>query len=524
MMPGAALASQAGANPGTRFADVVVYGGTAAGVIAAVQVSRLGKRVLLLAPERQVGGISVDGLGASDINNHWFQNDYAVGGLAREFYLRVGRKYGSAAPVYRFESSVAESVFEDLLREASVAIVRGVRLREPLPSAVDWGGQVKRVRAIRMESGETFSGSIFIDATMEGDLLAAARITTASGREGNSLYGETTNGIRGVNDFHQFTERVDPYRIPGDPSSGLIPTIKDESLGEPGAADRRIMGFGFRLCLTRETSNHLPIGKPSGYDPGLYEVYRRYALAGGKLPFPAARLPNGKTDLNGGLYGMNHDWPEGSYATRKRIFDEHKQFTHGLVWFMANDPKLPESVRSEWRGWGLCQDEFSDNNGWPRQLYVRCGRRLVSDYMITEHHTLSINPEPVADPVAVAFWPPDLHAVRCIVRDGAAYNEGYVFHTKGWGPFGISYRALTPREDQALNILTPTCPSSSYVAYGAIRLEWTFMALGQAAATAAATALEQQCAVQAIKYKTLKERLLKDDQVLTLNLVPAIEK
>jgi hypothetical protein len=507
-------------------ADVVIYGGTAAGVAAAVQASRMGRSVILIAPEKHVGGITVDGLGSADINNHWFRNDVAVGGIAAEFYARIGRKYGKPGPAYQYEAHVAEAVFDDLLRESRVQVFREHRLREPLEKAVEWGPS-KKLRSIRTESGEQFAAEVFLDCTLEGDLLKAAGVDTTYGRESNAQYGETKNGIRAETTHAQFRVRVDPFQVPGNPSSGLIATIQDEPLGTPGAGDRNIQAFCFRLCLSRDPANRLPVEKPTNFNRQQYEIYFRYVRAGGKLWTPAARLPNGKTDLgswhdlSANLYGMNREWPDGSYAVRQRIYDEHRSFTQGLLWLLSNDPEMPEALRNEWKKWGLCKDEFVDNGGWPRQLYVRDGRRMVSDFVMTEHHTRRVNPDPVDDPVAVAFWPTDTHSVRRIVRDGAAYNEGFVFDDGNWGPFGISYRALVPKRSQAVNVLTPTCPSSSHVAYGAIRLEQTFLSLGQAAGTAAVMSIEQNIPVQDLKYSNLRQRLLKDGQVVSVSLVPA---
>lgn len=286
----------------------------------------------------------------------------------------------------------------------------------------------------------------------------------------------------------------------------MIPTIQDEPPGASGDGDRNIQAYCFRLCLTRNPANQIPIAKPADFDRSRYQIYFRYVRAGGKLWTPSAHLPNGKTDLgswhdlSANLYGMNREWPEGDYQTRERIYREHLSFTQGLLWLMANDPEMPPELRAAWREWGLCKDEFTDNGGWPRQLYVRDARRMVSEYVVTELHTRRLNPTPVVDAVAMAFWPTDTHSVRRIVRDGAAYNEGFVFDDDNWGPFGISYRALIPRRGEATNLITPTCPSSSHVAYGAIRLEQTFMSLGQAAGTAAVQAAADGIAVQDLDY------------------------
>jgi hypothetical protein len=502
-------------------ADIVIYGGSAAGVTAAVSVARQGRDVVLVAPEKHLGGMVAEGLGGADINNHWFRNDVALGGLTKEFYLRLGKKYGAPGPVYLYESSVAESVVEELLREQPrIRVLREQRLRRVRKAG-------SRLEALELESGKAISGKIFLDASIEGDLLAAAGISTIVGREANSLYNETKNGIRAETTHAQFKVRVDPYRIPGDPESGLIPTIQDEPLGVPGAGDKNLQAYCFRICLTRKAENRRPIVKPKNFDRSQYEIYFRYVKAGGKLWTPVAKLPNDKTDLgswhdlSANLYGMNREWPEGSPAKRAEIYKYHLDFTQGLLWLLQNDPEIPDATRAAWREWGLTKDEFTDNDGWPRQLYVRDARRMVSDFVLTEHHTRRVNAEPVPDPIAVAFWPTDTHSVRRIVRDGAAYNEGFVFDDNNWGPFGVSYRSIIPKRNEAVNLLTPPCVSSSHVAYGAIRLEHTFMSIGEAAAHAAVLAVDRGKDVQDIDYRELRGRLLRAGQVLSVSLVAA---
>ena len=517
--------------------DVVVYGGTAGGITAAIQVARMGKTVALLEPSNHIGGMSVEGLGGSDIDNHKeFQNSPAVGGIALDFYRRIAKAYGrqdafeemlakreKKADSWRFESSVAERVFDQWVTEHNINVFRNHRLAET-KNAVRKSGAV--ITEIQVENGAVFRGKVFIDATIEGDLLARSGVSTTVGREANSQYNETLNGIRAVTDHAQFVVNVDPYKSPGDSKSGLIPTVQDEPPGIPGAGDKRLQAFCFRMCLTKDKANQLPFAQPVGYDRGQYEIYRRYLKAGGKLYTPKASVPNGKTDLGAwhdlshNLYGMNTDYPEGSYATRDRILAEHKSFTQGLFYFLAHDPEVSQlapDLQREWATWGYAKDEFTDNGGFPRMFYVRDARRMVSDYVITEHHVRKQNPTPVEDPVGVAYWPTDVHSVRRIVRGGYAHNEGFVFGGDYWGPLPISYRALVPKAGECTNLLTPTCPSSSHIAYGAIRLEWTFMVLGQAVGQAAILAIDGQTTVQNVDYRALKQKLLDGKAILTTN-------
>lgn len=515
----AALLTFSTARAETINCDICVYGGSSAGFAAAIQAVKMGKTVVLLETGKHVGGINVEGLGSTDIDNHKdFKNSSAVGGLAKEFYERLGKAYGKSGPQYKFESHVAEKMIGAWLTEHKVRILIESRLKEI-------GGVKKdgtRIVEIATENGHTVRAKMFIDATLEGDLIHFAGVTTVIGREANAKYGETKNGIRGTNTYRQFAVKVDPYKIPGDPKSGLIPTIQDEPFGTPGEGDHRLQGYCFRLCFTKNPENRIPFAKPADYDRSQYEIYIRYTKAGGKLWTPGANLPNGKTDqgswhdLSANLYGMNFGYPGGTYAEREKILKQHLSFTQGLCYFLANDPELPEALRNTWSQWGVCKDEFQDNGGWPRMFYVRDARRMVSDVVMTEKHTQKVNPSVVEDPIAVAYWPPDTHHVRRIVKDGFAYNEGFVFGGDDWGPFGISYRAIVPKESEVTNVFAPSCPSSSHVAYGAIRIEFTFMSLGQASATAAALAIDQNVPVQKVPYSSLRSRLIADGQVVEL--------
>lgn len=518
--------------------DVVVYGGTPAGVTAAIQVARMGQSVLLLEQGRHLGGIMVEGLGGTDIDNHKdFQNSPAVGGLALEFYRRVSEAYGRSdefedmlrtkaktPALWRFEPHVAENVITNWLKEEKIGIELDSRLTES-SGAVTKKGPV--IREIQLTNGKTIKGKIFIDATVEGDLLYRAGVGTAIGREANSVYLESKNGIRNETTHNQFSVKVDPYRIPGDRNSGTVHGVFDEPSGEPGAGDHRLQAYCFRMCLTNHTDNRIPFTAPEGYDRTQYDLFLRYLKAGGKLYRPNVSLPNQKTDFNGGrdvshnLNGMNYEYPGGSYTKREQIVGFHRRYTQGLFYFLANDAEigtLDPELQRVWSQWGLAKDEFTDNDGWPRIFYVRDARRMVSDYVITEHHVKKENPTPVPDPVAMAFWPPDVHNVRTIVRDGFAYNEGFVFGGKTWIPFGISYRALVPKPKECTNLLSASCPSSSHIAYGAIRIEFTFMAMGQACGMAAALANQKKITVQKVSYADLEKKLKEQGQVIRLDI------
>lgn len=531
---GALLLCFAAESYGQQKFDVVIYGGTAAGFASAIQVARLGKTVAVLEPSGHIGGHMVEGLGGTDIDNHReFHNSPAVGGIALEFFRRVADMYQRRdefermlaekrkdPALWRMESKVAEQVIARWLSEYNISVFRNTALAES-KHAVRKARTM--IRQIETTDGRTFTAPVFIDASIEGDLLAAAGVRTIVGRESNDTYGETLNGIRGETTHAQFDVRVDPYRIPGDPESGLIPTIQNEPFGIPGSADKHLQAFCFRVCLTKNEGNRLPFYKPEAYRRDDYEIYLRYLRAHGKLYTPVTQLPNGKTDLGAwhdlshNLYGMNTAYPEGSCARRKEIIKYHETFTKGLFYFLATDPEvysLAPQLQREWAQWGYAKDEFTDNNYFPRMFYVRDARRMVSDYVITQHHVKRDNPTPVEDPVCIAYWPTDVHSVRRIVRDGAAYNEGFVFGGNYWRPLPVSYRSMVPKKTECTNLITPTCISSSHIAYGAIRLEWTFMLLGQAAGTAAATAIDQHVPIQDIPYGELRRALSENSVVL----------
>lgn len=522
--------------------DIVVYGGTSAGVMAAVQAAREGRSVLLVSPDRHLGGLTSNGLGWTDAGN-----TRAIGGLAREFYRRVWDRYrneeawnlesreafrsrpGARAALddanrtmWVFEPRVAEAIFEELVREHRVEVWRDAWLDRD-------GGvsrQAGRIVALRLLDGRTVEGRMFVDATYEGDLMAAAGVSHTVGREPNARHGESLNGVQmAAARHHQFQVAIDPYVRPGDPSSGLLPGVSTEPVAADGSGDAKVQAYNFRVCLTRVPSNRVPFPKPEGYDPARYELLARTLEAGqvtvlGKFD----PIPNGKTDTNNhgpvstDHIGANHDYPTASYARRREIAEDHRRYQQGLHYFLANDARVPAKVREAYAQWGLARDEFADNGNWPRQLYVREARRMVSDFVMTENHVRRRAPSP--RPVGMGSYNMDSHHVQRVVvrgQDGRASvrNEGDVQVSPG-GPYPIDYGAITPRESECANLLVPVCLSATHIAHGSIRMEPVFMVLGQSAATAAGLALEDNCAVQAVPYPRLRERLKRDGQVLEL--------
>ena len=509
--------------------DVVVYGGTSAGVVAAVQAIRMEKTAILVAPATRLGGLTSGGLGWTDSGRK-----EVVGGIALEFYQRVKKHYDrpEAWPhqkpeeysryrpgedaMWVFEPHVADRTFEQLIADYRIPVHRNEWLKRS-------GGVTKdgtRVVAITTLSGKTFRGRMFIDATYEGDLMAAAGVSYTVGREANSRYGETLNGVQTRNAVsHQFENPVDPYVVAGDPSSGLLPRIHRGPPGEEGSGDHRIQAYCFRICLTTVPENRIPFAKPPGYDRREYELLGRYLQTGWDRVFqkfdPA---PNWKTDTNNhGAFstdniGMNYDYPEASYERRREIIREHEAYQKGWLYFTANDPQVPEEIRRAMSRWGLARDEFVGNNNWPHQIYVREARRMVSDFVMTELHLRGLKPTP--EPIGMGSYNMDSHNVqRYVDAGGHARNEGDIQVNPG-GPYRISYRAIIPKARECTNLLVPVCLSSSHIAYGSIRMEPVFMILGQSAATAACQALESKVTVQRIDKEALEQRLLADRQVL----------
>jgi len=500
-----------GGDAPPRAADLCIYGANAAGIVAAVQARQLGLSVVLLDPASELGGLTTGGLSFTDLGNQ-----DAIGGLAREFYRRVGAHYGAEIE-WAFEPHVATRVLEGWLREVGVTVEAGqyVASARCEPDAVG----APRLAELATTSGLRVRAAYFLDCSYEGDLMAAAGVSFTWGRESRATYNEVFNGQQ-IHASHQFNVAIDPYVRPGDPASGLLPGIDADSVFIPGAADRRVQAYNFRVCLTKRAGNRVPFPRPAGYRRDRYELLARVLAAGWNEVFQKFdRLRGEKTDTNNhgpvstDFIGQNWDWPTGDYATRERLFQAHVDYQQGYHWFMANDAAVPAPIRATYAEWGLAADEFSSTGHWPHQLYVREARRLVGGLVMTSAHCLSR--ERVDDVVALGAYQMDSHNCRRLVHEGCVLNEGDV-QVKLPKPYGISYRAIVPRTGECANLLVPVCASASHIAYGSLRMEPVFMALAQSAALAAALALRRgRCAVQDVPYAELKPQLERAGQIVT---------
>ena len=509
-------------------ADIIVYGGTPGGVAAAIAAARGGKTAVLVSFNRHVGGLTSGGLTATDLGN-----EAAIGGFASEFYTALGRNTG-------FSCAAAEAMFRRLLAEAGVTVVTEARL-----VAVRTAGA--RIERLDFDNGTTAAGRCFIDATYEGDLFAAAGCSYRVGREPVVEFDEAYNGVQ-FRDEHQFVIDVDPYLTPGDPSSGLLPEISREpEPGRPGAGDAKLKAFNFRMQLS-DGPDRVPFPKPAGYEPGRYALLARYIAAASDTPWDFSypkgplHLAAGDSNNRGGFstdfIGGNYRWAEGTYEPgtyadrlpirrglpmplpelyrlRESIFREHVTYHQGLLHFLSHDPAVPQSIRDRMAAWGLDPREFAATGHWPHQLYVREGRRLVGEYVMTEHECLSRRKPP--EPVGLAAYNMDSHNCQrvAIVKEGRAVvrNEGDV-QVRCPRPYPIAYRSLTPRREECENLLVPVCLSATHIAYGSIRMEPVFMILGQSAGIAATLAIKDARAVQDVAYDVLRAKLMTAGQVL----------
>ena len=529
------------AGPSTQLTqhDIIIYGATSGGIAAAIQASRLGKSVLLIEPTQRIGGLTTGGLGQTDIGNK-----QAIGGISREFYQNIRKHYDDSSnwewqrrseyidggqtrtvagedAMWTFEPSAALAVYEQMIAAEEIDLVRGARLKRT-------GGVKKegaRITQITAEGGDTYAGKMFIDATYEGDLMAAAGAAYFVGREANDVYGETYNGVQ-LLDGHQFPDGVDPYATPGDPSSGLLWGISSNELKKQGSGDTLVQAYNFRICLTDEKDNQVPITKPDNYDATRYELLARLFVAQPTKQdinqyFIWSSMPNDKTDINnrGGfstdMVNWSHTYPEASYAEREAIVKAHEDYTKGLLYFYTSDPRVPTELRQEVQRWGYPKDEYEANSHWSPQLYVREARRMIGEQVMTQAHC--VGEETVDDPIGMAAYTMDSHNCQRIIveKDGIPMvkNEGNV-EVGGFPPYPISYRSIVPKSSEVTNLLVPVCLSASHIAFGSIRMEPVFIVLGQSAATAAALAIDNEQTVQEVNYPDLRKQLEIDQQVL----------
>lgn len=491
--------------------DVCIYGGTSAGVIAAYTAKKYGKNVVLIEPGRHLGGLSSGGLGYTDIGNK-----FAVTGLARDFYRRIGTHYGKFEQ-WIFEPHVAEQTFQQYISEASVPVLYGYRLAK-----VDRNASA--ITEIVVENSDQPSSStnkivsakIFIDCSYEGDLMAKAGVSYIVGREANSKYGETYNGVQ-MRDKHQFPDGIDPYKVPGKPESGLLWGIADESLQPQGTGDKKVQAYNFRICLTRDPKNMIPITMPDNYDSSRYELLIRVLQKQPDRPFNQILkpdlMPNEKTDINNNgpfstdMIGMNYAYPDASYSERKRITRMHEDYTKGLLYFIGHSQRIPGHIRNEILKWGYPKDEYKDNNNWSPQMYVREARRMLGEYVMTQANCEA--KEVVKDRIGMAAYTMDSHNTSRVVVNGMVKNEGDV-QVGGFSPYPISYRSLVPKAAECTNLLVPVCLSATHIAYGSIRMEPVFMVLSQSAAVAAVQAIDKKLKVQDVDVGAVQE-YLKDD-------------
>lgn len=521
----------------TSKADVIVYGGTSAAVTTAVQVKRMGRSVIIISPDKHLGGLSSSGLGYTDTGNK-----EVIGGLAREFYQLIYQHYqdpeswrwqkksdygnkgqgnpaidGEKRTMWIFEPHAAEEAFEKMIHDNNIPVYREEFLDRE-------NGVIKkngRIISLRTLSGKIVKGKVFIDATYEGDLMASAGVSYHTGREANSQYGETWNGIQtGVlHHGHYFKKDVDPYVIPGDPSSGLLPRISPDDPGIKGEGDSRIQAYCFRTCLTRVPENRVPFKKPEGYDSTQYELLIRVFNTGWRETFNKFdAIPNGKTDVNNhGPFsfdniGMNYDYPEASYERRDEIIREHRRYQQGLLYFIATSKRVPVEVREEMNRWGYSKDEFADNDNWPYNIYVREARRMTGKFVMTENEVMGRRPVP--ESVGMGSYTLDSHNVQRYVKpDGFVQNEGDI-GVSIKKPYQISLGSLLPQKEECNNLLVPVCVSCSHIAFGSIRMEPVFMILGQSAGTVAAMAVEENRNIHDIQYAEIKPVLEKAGQIL----------
>jgi hypothetical protein len=527
-------------NTNTYKADVIVYGGTSAAVTTAAQVKKMGKTVIIVSPDKHLGGLTSSGLGFTDTGNK-----EVIGGLAREFYQILYQHYmqpeswnwqkqseygnkgqgnpaidGENRTMWIFEPHAAEAAFEKMMADNQITVYRDEWLDRDSGIIINKGNIV----SFKTLSGKVFKGKVFVDATYEGDLMAASGVKYTVGREAGSVYNEKWNGVqKGVfHHGHYFKDKIDPYKIPGDPSSGLLPRISAEMPGENGTGDNKIQAYCFRLCLTQNPDNRIPITRPEGYDSTQYELLARLSATRWNEFFGKYDpIPNLKTDVNNhgpmsfDNIGMNWDYPEATYERRKEIIKEHILYQKGILYFMATDKRIPEAVRETMNKWGFAKDEFADNGNWPYNIYVREARRMIGEYVMSENDVLGKRDVP--RPIGMGSYTMDSHNVqRYVTPEGYVQNEGDL-GVRPDKPYQIDLGSILPKNDECKNLLVPVAVSSSHIAFGSIRMEPVFMILGQSAGTVASMAIEKGKNIHELSYNEIKARLEADGQILNYN-------
>jgi hypothetical protein len=527
-----AAALEAGAQ--AQHYDVVVYGGTAGGVITAVSAARQGARVALLEPRDHLGGMVSGGLGWTD-----FGKKEVIGGYSLEYFERAGKKYGSSIQWY-LEPHVAEEIFKDLAKEAGVAVFYRHRLREKT-------GVVKagtRIASVTLENGVTFTATIFADATYEGDLMAQAGVAYTWGREGEAEYGESLAGVRDRTPKHQFQVQIRPTGSNGQ----LMPEISPAKKAPAGSADKKVQAYNFRVCMTKVPENRVPFPRPAGYGAARYELLARMLAEMDRIKQAAATerqsgevqtssdpmyrlkqpwslvdvmkpdpIPNGKTDTNNNgafstdYIGGSYDYPNADHPTREKIWQAHVDYVQGFFYFLQNDPQVPKALHDEMARWGLCKDEFADTANWPRQLYVREARRMIGEYVMSQRDIQTDLTKP--DVIGMGSYNSDSHNIQRIVNEaGFVENEGDM--QVPVTPYQIPYRVMLPKKTDATNLLVPVCFSATHVAYSTLRMEPQYMIIGHAAGVAAKMAIDAKVPVQDIDRAALTSTLRQQRAVM----------
>ncbi len=496
------------AQKNVQTADICVYGGTAAGVVAAYTAKQMGRSVILIEAGKHIGGLTSGGLGYTDIGNK-----YVVSGISRDFYRRVGKHYGKFEQ-WIFEPHVAKEILMQYITAAKVDVLYEHEVITVKKEAAHIREiALKYTGANGKQADQTIKASMFIDCSYEGDLMAKSGVSYIVGREANSVYNETYNGVQ-LMDKHQFPDGIDPYVIPGDPKSGLLWGISSETLAERGTGDSKVQAYNYRLCLSNDPANRIPVTKPADYNAAKYElllrVIEKNKSASLNPHLKIDLMPNHKTDINNNgpfstdMIGMNYDYAEADFATRKKIAKAHENYTKGLLYFLGNDERVPVHLRREMLQWGYPKDEYTDNGNFTPQMYIREARRMIGAYVMTQDNCEG--KRTVADGVGMAAYTMDSHNCQRIVVNGMVKNEGDV-QVRGGGPYPVAYRSIIPQPGECKNLLVPVCLSASHIAYGSIRMEPVFMVLAQSAAVAAGMAIQEGKAVQEVDVKKLQQLL-----------------